>query len=141
MPIIDHFSIYCPETQYEAVTAFYTKILHPLGIVKVLDQPNFIGFGKGPGGEPGFEIFREAPDDHGSSPPRLGIHFAFVADTRSAVRDFYEAALQAGAKPNGKPGLRPQYTPTYYAAFVIDPIGNGIEAVCQTEEEEEEGTR
>jgi len=61
-------------------------------------------------------------------------HFAFQTKTRSAVRQFYEAALAAGGKDNGKPGVRENYAPTYYAAFVHDPDGNNIEAVCQAAE-------
>ena len=59
-----------------------------------------------------------------------GVHVAFVAKDRKAVDAFHAAALKAGAKDNGKPGLREDYAPTYYAAFVIDADGNNVEAVC-----------
>lgn len=58
------------------------------------------------------------------------VHICLSAGSRKKVRDFYEAALAAGGKSNGAPGLRPDYTPTYYAAFVVDPDGNNLEAVC-----------
>ena len=66
--------------------------------------------------------------------PGLGNHFAFRAETRAAVDAFHAAALKAGAKDNGGPGLRPNYGPTYYAAFVFDPDGFNIEAVCHAAE-------
>jgi predicted lactoylglutathione lyase len=62
------------------------------------------------------------------------MHVAIVVDTRAAVRTFYEAALLAGGRDNGAPGLRPQYHPNYYGAFVLDPDGHNIEAVCHDPE-------
>ena len=62
------------------------------------------------------------------------LHLAFTADTRVQVREFYQAALAAGATDNGAPGLRPQYHANYYAAFVIGPDGHNIEAVCHEPE-------
>ena len=66
--------------------------------------------------------------------PGPGNHFAFRAETRAAVNAFHAAALNAGGKDNGGPGLRPNYGPTYYAAFVYDPDGFNIEAVCHAPE-------
>lgn len=66
--------------------------------------------------------------------PGLGNHFAFRAETRAAVDAFHAAALKAGGRNNGGPGLRPNYGPTYYAAFVLDPDGFNIEAVCHAPE-------
>jgi catechol 2,3-dioxygenase-like lactoylglutathione lyase family enzyme len=63
-----------------------------------------------------------------------GTHVAFAVETRAKVRDFYEAALAAGGRDNGPPGLRPHYHPDYYGAFVLDPDGNNIEAVCHKPE-------
>src|SRR6266481_5417094 len=62
------------------------------------------------------------------------VHLAFTAKTRASVQKFYEAALPAGGKDNGKPGIRPQYHANYYGGFVKDPDGNNIEAVCHQEE-------
>ena len=61
-----------------------------------------------------------------------GTHVAFSAGNRAAVDAFYKAGLKAGGKDNGKPGLRADYSPTYYAAFLIDPDGNNVEAVCMS---------
>ncbi len=63
-----------------------------------------------------------------------GRHYAFMADTRAEVDAFYAAAMAAGGKDNGGPGLRPHYHPNYYAAFVFDPDGNNVEAVCHQAE-------
>lgn len=62
------------------------------------------------------------------------MHFAFTAPDRKAVGDFYAAAMAAGGKDNGPPGLRPHYHPDYYAAFVIGPDGHNVEAVCHMPE-------
>ena len=66
--------------------------------------------------------------------PRGGTHVAFAAETRAEVEAFYSAALTAGGRDNGAPGLRPHYHPNYYGAFVFDPDGNNIEAVCHRPE-------
>jgi predicted lactoylglutathione lyase len=66
--------------------------------------------------------------DHGS--PCTGVHVAFTAESRAQVVQFHAAALQAGGRDNGNPGLRPHYHDNYYGAFVLDPDGNNIEAVC-----------
>jgi catechol 2,3-dioxygenase-like lactoylglutathione lyase family enzyme len=63
-----------------------------------------------------------------------GLHVAILAENRAAVDAFYRAAMAAGGKDNGGPGLRPQYHPTYYGAFVFDPDGNNLEAVCHKPE-------
>ncbi len=63
------------------------------------------------------------------------MHFAFAADTRQQVQDFYAAALAAGGNDNGAPGIRSQYYPNYYGAFVIGPDGHNIEAVCHAAED------
>lgn len=67
-------------------------------------------------------------------PHGAGIHIAFAASSRAQVDAFYKAALQAGGKDNGGPGLRPHYHPNYYAAFVFDPDGINIEAACHLPE-------
>jgi len=63
-----------------------------------------------------------------------GLHFCFVAPTRKSVDQFHAAGLKAGGRDNGKPGIRPNYGPTYYAAFIIDPDGYRIEAHCSAAE-------
>ena len=83
------------------------------------------GFGKN--GKPEFWI----GSDGKTTPP---LHVAFVVDDRAAVRAFHEAALRAGGRDNGAPGLRPQYHPNYYGAFVFDLDGHNVEAVCHAAE-------
>jgi catechol 2,3-dioxygenase-like lactoylglutathione lyase family enzyme len=108
--------------------AFYDAALAPLGIKVVMDVPAsetgsnpYLGYGEG--WKPYFWIAQATP----LSGP---LHVAFAADSRRQVDDFYAAAIKAGAKDNGPPGLRALYHPTYYGAFVIDPDGHNIEAVC-----------
>lgn len=108
--------------------AFYLEALEPLGYGIVMEVSAaatggkaFAGFG--PKGRPQFWI--------GSGAPLQGqMHFAFMAKDRAAVRAFHAAALKAGGKDNGGPGLRPHYHENYYGAFVLDPDGHNIEAVC-----------
>jgi catechol 2,3-dioxygenase-like lactoylglutathione lyase family enzyme len=112
--------------------AFYTAALRPLGIELLLEVTAeqtgagaHAGFGAGQ--KPFFWI-----GDHGS--PCSGVHIAFTADSRAQVDRFHQAALRAGGKSNGEPGLRPHYHANYYGAFVLDPDGNNIEAVCHAPE-------
>jgi catechol 2,3-dioxygenase-like lactoylglutathione lyase family enzyme len=133
--MIDHLGITVSELARS--TEFYLKALAPLGYGIVLEIPAeqtghgaAIGFGR-PGG---------IPDDIQSGKPSFWIgegspasgpmHVAFVAPSRAGVDAFYQAALAAGGKDNGAPGLRPHYHVNYYAAFVFDPDGNNVEAVC-----------
>jgi catechol 2,3-dioxygenase-like lactoylglutathione lyase family enzyme len=131
--MIDHFSL--PVSDYARSRAFYDKVLGALGYkvaMEVTDAPTFIGAGYGqPGGpEPTFWI--GAPQIASTTPPVTpeGQHVAFRASDRAAVDRFHREALAAGGKDNGPPGLRPHYHPDYYAAFVLDPDGHRIEAVC-----------
>jgi len=106
---------------------FYEKVLAPLGYVCVMDKGHAIGFGE-PGGEDKLTLF--------SRPglviaPSTGFHVAFLASTRGSVDAFHAAAIAAGGIDSGKPGPRPQYGPSYYAAFVIDLDGYKLEAHCQ----------
>jgi catechol 2,3-dioxygenase-like lactoylglutathione lyase family enzyme len=99
--------------------AFYEAALEPLGLSVVLDFPGYVGFGDS---RPFFFI--------ATREPTVLVHVAFSAPTREACDTFHAAALTASARDNGAPGLRPQYHPDYYGAFVLDPDGNNIEAVC-----------
>lgn len=115
---IEHFSITVDDM--ERSRAFYTAALAPLGLKPTLgDGKNWQMFGT------------KAHSEFGISPgkPTSAIHFAFRARSRSAVDKFHEQALKAGGKDHGKPGLR-DYSKNYYAAFVIDPNGHNLEAVC-----------
>ena len=100
---------------------FYLSVLAPLGYGLVEETHGWIGFG--PPGKPLFWF-------HQSDNPSTPVHLAFVAKTRAAVDAFHAAAIKAGAADNGAPGLREQYHANYYGAFVLDPDGNNIEAVC-----------
>jgi catechol 2,3-dioxygenase-like lactoylglutathione lyase family enzyme len=104
--------------------AFYEQALAPLGVRVVLDLPGYIGFGDGD--KPWFFIATRAPSQL--------VHVAFSAQSRALVDAFHAAAVAAGGKDNGAPGPRPHYHPNYYGAFVYDPDGNNIEAVCHKNE-------
>ena len=97
------------------------KVLTPLGYAEIMALPEGVGFGRE--GKPGFWI---ALRDE----PHTKVHVAFGAPERKTVDAFHEAALEAGGQDNGAPGLREMYHPHYYGAFVLDPDGNNIEAVC-----------
>jgi len=99
---------------------FYKQALAPLGYQLLMEFGEAAGFGKD--GKPDFWI--------GQGNAAGVSHVAFAAAKRQIVDDFYKAAMAAGGKDNGAPGLRPQYHPDYYGAFVFDPDGNNIEAVC-----------
>ncbi len=112
--------------------AFYEKALSPLGYSVVMEIPTeFTGgkvaLGLGEAGKPDFWLAEGTP-----ATPR--IHIAFRARSRAEVDAFYQAAIAAGGKDNGPPGLRPHYHPNYYAAFVLDPDGYNVEAVIHTPE-------
>lgn len=117
--MIDHLTLVV--SQFERSRAFYAAALRPLGYELIMEFPGVAGFGVK--GKPDFWI---AEAQGGGVIP----HVAFRAENRAAVAAFYEAAMAAGAKDNGGPGLRPEYHPHYYGAFVLDPDGNNMEAVC-----------
>jgi catechol 2,3-dioxygenase-like lactoylglutathione lyase family enzyme len=117
-PMFDHISL--RTAQFGVLTAFYEQALAPLGIKKLMAFEGAAGFGRD---APGLWIST-------SSEPRSSVHLALSSPDKSAVRAFHNAALAAGAKDNGAPGPR-DFAPNYYAAFVIDPDGNNIEAVTR----------
>jgi catechol 2,3-dioxygenase-like lactoylglutathione lyase family enzyme len=128
--MIDHIGF--AVSNMERSKPFYVAALKPLGIAVVMEvtaeqtgADAHAGFGK---------------DDKaffwigGGVKPKGGTHVAFTAPTRADVDTFYRAALAAGGRDNGSPGLRPHYHPDYYGAFVLDPDGNNIEAACRRPE-------
>jgi catechol 2,3-dioxygenase-like lactoylglutathione lyase family enzyme len=117
--MIDHIGISVRDL--DRSIAFYTKALAPLGYELVMKWESFAGFGVG--GKPDFWI-------DGREAPKTANHIAFRASGRALVRAFHDAALAAGGKDNGAPGVRPHYHEHYYGAFVLDPDGHNIEAVC-----------
>jgi catechol 2,3-dioxygenase-like lactoylglutathione lyase family enzyme len=107
---------------YGASRAFYEQALAPLGWAVVMEWPDHGVVGFGPEGRPMFWL-------HQREPYGTGTHIAFTSDDRAAVDAFHAAGLAAGGTDNGPPGLRP-YHENYYGAFVLDPDGNNVEAVC-----------
>jgi catechol 2,3-dioxygenase-like lactoylglutathione lyase family enzyme len=125
--MIDHISVVV--TDYEKSKAFYERALAPLGFSLVMEFGKAGGFGRDR--KPTLWIGEGSPTFWGPS-HRAGaapVHIALVAKDRAAVEAFHVAALAAGATDFGAPGLRPQYHPGYYGAFVLDPDGNNLEAV------------
>jgi len=125
--MIDHVGI--PVSDIARSTEFYLKVLEPLGISIVMEvSAEQTGHGAAVGFGANFKPFFWIGGAGG-----LGVghvHVAFAAPSRAAVDAFYRAAITAGGKDNGKPGLRPHYHENYYGAFVLDFDGHNIEAVC-----------
>jgi catechol 2,3-dioxygenase-like lactoylglutathione lyase family enzyme len=121
--MIDHVT--ANTSDFERGKRFYEQALSPLGYSVQMEFPGAAGFGTGEG-VPDFWI--------GANPERGATHVAFSTQDRATVDAFYEAAVAAGGTDNGAPGLRPHYHETYYAAYVHDPDGNNIEAVCHRPE-------
>ena len=121
--MFDHVGI--GVSDYAASKAFFLKALEPLGVAVVLEGP--LGVELSPKGKASLCLCQTE-----EKPAHL--HLAFTAETRQQVDDFYRAALAAGGKDNGAPGLRPHYHENYYAAFVIGPDGHNIEVVCHEPE-------
>lgn len=119
---LDHLGISAAD--YETSLRFYEQALAPLGIKVMMQFDDEGGKIAGLGSDTPFFWIGTG----GAMQGRL--HFALVASRRADVDAFYQAALAAGGKDNGAPGVRPHYHANYYAAFVLDPDGNNIEAVC-----------
>ncbi len=119
--MLDHVSIQCADVA--ASGAFYDAVLAPLGGQRLMEFGLIIAYGVPPA--PDFWL---GPFDSGSGFRES--HLAFTAPDRPAVDAFYSAALAAGAEPLHEPRLWPEYHPNYYGAFVRDPDGNNVEAVC-----------
>lgn|ERR1700730_5416304 len=119
--MIDHIGL--PVSDVAKSKSFFQAALAPLGYKVLMDFGEAVGMGQ------------DRPDFwFGKSPETAKNHIAFAAPNRAAVKAFYDAAIAAGGKDNGAPGLRPQYHPHYYGAFVYDRDGNNIEAVCHQPE-------
>lgn len=128
--MIDHTGINVSD--FEKSKAFYSNSLAAIGYSMLVAFPASVtgrtevaGFGEPP--KPDFWIIKGTPNN----PP---IHVAFRVETRAQVDAFFKAAIAAGGLDNGQPGLRPHYHPNYYGAFVLDPDGHNIEAVCHSPE-------
>jgi catechol 2,3-dioxygenase-like lactoylglutathione lyase family enzyme len=120
MSMFDHLGLRV--ANLDASRRFYQATLEPLGFVLGPHDETYAGFG--PADAPALWLHPVA------SAERSGCHVAFRAANRAAVDAFHAAGLKAGGRDNGAPGLRTDYSPTYYAAFIVDPDGNNVEAVC-----------
>ncbi|PVG04242.1 hypothetical protein CPB86DRAFT_771649 [Serendipita vermifera] len=122
---ISHVGIRVDPAKFDSMVDWYLKVLAPIGYKNKFDlrpENPVVGLGAT------YPDFWISPCEDALLPRNdTGFHLAFYATDRQKIRDFHEIALKLGAKCNGPPGLRPQYMPTYYAAFVIDPEGRNIE--------------
>jgi catechol 2,3-dioxygenase-like lactoylglutathione lyase family enzyme len=123
--VLAHVSIQCADLNASA--AFYDAVLAPLGGRRLMEPDGAIGYGRPPA--PVFWIGRQRTGDGFRES-----HIAFTAPDRAAVRAFFAAAVALGAEPLHEPGLWPEYHENYYGAFVRDPDGNNVEAVCHQPE-------
>ena len=121
--MIDHISIQCADLAESA--AFYDAVLAPIGGGRVVDFGEVIGFGIPP--RPTFWIAQKSKADGFRES-----HIAFTAPDRASVTAFFDAAVAVGTEVLHAPRIWPEYHPNYYSAFVRDPDGNNIEAVCHT---------
>ncbi|HZZ35806.1 MAG TPA: VOC family protein [Caulobacteraceae bacterium] len=117
--MLDHVSV--GVSDFQRARAFYDTALGPLGLKALMGGEGFAGYGDD---RPFFWI------GGGRGAIQTSTHIAFSAADRSTVDAFYEAALAAGGADNGAPGVRAHYHPNYYGAFVLDPDGHNVEAVC-----------
>ncbi len=121
--MIDHINLLVSDI--ERSKRFFQEALSPLGY-ELLMEHRISGAGFGQAGKPDFWIKQEVLSS--------AIHVAFASPDRATVDAFHDAAIAAGGRDNGPPGLRPEYHSTYYGAYVLDPDGNNIEAVCHRPE-------
>lgn len=138
MQLLDHVSI--AVANLAQARPFYQAVLAALGAVQVYDEPTAIGFGERCSAEqPGHSYLSVFEPAAACATPNTSAgpvhvepkrHWCFKAQSRAQVDAFYQAGLAHGGRDDGAPGLRPHYHPHYYAAFLIDPSGNRVEAVC-----------
>lgn len=135
--MIDHLGISARD--FVSSRQFYEAALTPLGVAKMMEvapeeSGGYHGIGYGKNGKPFFWLSNDFHKIATDGARGTGIHIAFAADDRAAVDAFYAAAIRHGGRDNGPPGIRAHYHPTYYAAFVLDPDGFNVEAVCHKPE-------
>ena len=129
--MLDHLSIQCADVKASA--AFYDAVLEPLGGKRILEFGDVIGYGVPP--QPDFWL-----GPHNTGEGFRESHIAFAAADRAAVRQFFDRAVAAGAEVLHEPRVWPEYHPNYYGAFVRDPDGNNVEAVCHRGEPPDSST-
>jgi catechol 2,3-dioxygenase-like lactoylglutathione lyase family enzyme len=119
--IMSHVSI--GTNNVERSLAFYDRVLGALGASRIMEHPGAIAYGKSfP------EFWVQIPYDGKPASTGNGVHFGFLANSKADVDAFYQAAIEAGAQPDGPPGPREEYSAAYYGCFVRDPDGHKIEA-------------
>jgi len=121
--MIDHVSI--GVRSIGATKRFYDSALQPLGYKALSESPGSLGYGND-----AIQFWMSETDRPVVADEKSGLHFCFNAPTRKSVDEFHAAALKAGGRDNGRPGLRADYGANYYAAFVVDPDGYRLEAYC-----------
>jgi catechol 2,3-dioxygenase-like lactoylglutathione lyase family enzyme len=122
-PLVSHVSV--GVTDVERSGAFYDAVMAVLGARRVMSHPGGIGYGRTfP------EFWASKPHDGGPAGAGNGAHVCFTADSIDAIQAFHAAGLANGGTDDGAPGFRPEYAPGYYAAFLHDPDGNKVEALC-----------
>lgn len=132
MLVLDHVSISVPDL--DAARPFYDAVMAALGVAKVYDRADALGYGVRCDA---VEDFHSCLAVYQSADANLDAkrHWCFKATTRAQVRAFHAAGLAHGGRDDGEPGLRPHYHAHYYGAFLLDPCGNRVEAVCHRAEE------
>jgi catechol 2,3-dioxygenase-like lactoylglutathione lyase family enzyme len=126
-PLIDHVSL--AVTNLDRSQHFYDAVFAPLGITLLSSDGRVAAYHRG-GADEFLLIRSEKPPQ-----PSRGSHVCFSAPSREAVREFHRAGIAAGGRDDGAPGLRPHYSPVYFAAFLVDPDGRRIEAVTRASQE------
>ncbi|MDN7857755.1 VOC family protein [Burkholderia cepacia] len=127
MQLLDHVSISVPDI--ELARPFYDAIMAALGAARVYDRGTALGYGERCNANDTASTFLAIYLD----PAEVGVskrHWCFKAASRAQVDAFFEAGLATGGQSDGEPGLRPHYHGDYYGAFLVDPVGNRVEAVC-----------
>jgi hypothetical protein len=114
--MLDHVFFQVTPAQFDSIVAWYTTTLAPLGYFKTADKGDSVGFGQKEGQAPFWIATHEKT-------VASGIHLAFKAKDHETVDKFFEEAIKAGGTDDGKPGLRTKFHPSYYAAYVLDPLG------------------
>ncbi|WP_088343758.1 MULTISPECIES: VOC family protein [Rhodomicrobium] len=125
--MFSHISIGVADPQRSKL--FYNAALEPLGYTLLSDSPGALGYG-----EDDVMLWILKAEHPVPADPKSGLHFCFDAPDSKSVDAFHAAGLASGGTDNGKPGIRPDYSDSYYAAFLIDPDGYRLEAYCDTDE-------
>lgn len=124
--MFSHVTLGCND--FERARPFWLAVMDVLGQPVMIDRPGCLAFGA----DSGPKTFVVTPYDRAAAAPGNGVHIAYLVPARAQVDAFHAAALAHGGTDEGPPGLRPQYHPNYYGAYVRDPDGNKLQAVCHS---------